>query len=271
MDMPISSTAGQHEPVHHFGCTGCGGCCRGWRLPLSVAEAIAWTNRGHDVEVLCQAIPWSSVPGGDDHAAHYQWETSFAAVSGPVPVRVNVILAANLDGACPHLHEDLGCGIYTQRPQACRIYPAGLDPFAMAHPKHRRCPTEAWSPENPVLLRSGACVDEAYARLQKGYQASARADAGKHGTLCALLGLRHAAITGEGSVIHRPDRATMLAALRQAETAPGEDAREWTIISSSKWTVEALLRLQAHGLHAHDGNGSYGHEWEYVNFFHGLT
>ena len=39
----------------HFGCTQCGKCCRDTKVPLTVAEAIKWLNRGDEVQLLCEA------------------------------------------------------------------------------------------------------------------------------------------------------------------------------------------------------------------------
>jgi hypothetical protein len=51
------------------------------------------------------------MPADDQKAAHRK-RRSFAALSGSMPTRVVVILAANLAGACPNLMADMRCGIY---------------------------------------------------------------------------------------------------------------------------------------------------------------
>jgi hypothetical protein len=49
-----------------FDCTMCGKCCHDLRLPLTVTEAIAWLERGNDVQILCEALPWPEEPPAEN-------------------------------------------------------------------------------------------------------------------------------------------------------------------------------------------------------------
>ncbi len=255
--------------VHHFGCTKCGECCRGWRLPLSLAEATAWTERGQDIEILCLATPASSGPDAADPAALHHWNTSFPATCGALPVRIKLVLAAQLGAACPNLQPDLGCAIYEDRPQACRIYPAGLDPFSTVDPGQKRCPPDAWAPAYPAFLRDGACIDESYRHNQDRFHAAAMADVRFHQDLCETLNIRHAALSGEGCVIHRPSASSVLAALTQCSEAGPGPAPSWTIVSHDQTTIEALTRIKSQGIHVPPHGRHPDFNWDYLGFFNG--
>src|ERR1700683_3760557 len=81
----------------HFKCTQCGQCCRNTKVPLTVAEAIHWLNRGHDVQLLCEASPWPSALDGEPRAIPFR-RRSFDVTSGSMPIRVVVMLVANIIG-----------------------------------------------------------------------------------------------------------------------------------------------------------------------------
>ena len=83
------------------------------------------------MQVILEAIPWLEEFPSDDQQAAHRRRRSFAAMSGRLPVRIVVILAADISGACPNLKHDLRCGIYERRPLVCRIYPAEINPFIL--------------------------------------------------------------------------------------------------------------------------------------------
>ncbi|MDB6084618.1 MAG: hypothetical protein JWN43_2499, partial [Gammaproteobacteria bacterium] len=131
----------------HFECTQCGKCCRDLKLPLTAAEAVQWLGSGHQVQIICDALPWvEELPPDhpDGQRAAHRKRRSFGVMSGTVPTRVVVILAANLAGACPNLMADMRCAIYERRPLVCRIYPAEINPFVVLEPEKKACPPEAW-------------------------------------------------------------------------------------------------------------------------------
>jgi Fe-S-cluster containining protein len=225
-----------------FQCTKCGNCCRHFKLPLTVSEAIAWLGRGNDVQVLCEAAPWPITPPDDDLHSAYWRRRSFAAMSGSLPMRVTVILAAPLSGACPNLEADMRCAIYESRPHVCQIYPAEINPFVEMKPESKSCPPEAWTSGLPLLNGQGKIVDEGIHRLIEQARDTNSRDAHAKERLCATLRLDAAALANEGFVVYSPDRAVLLAALRQAEreTAAATDPTSWRFISNKQQTIDVL-------------------------------
>jgi len=226
----------------HFECTQCGKCCRDLKLPLTVAEALEWLRDGHDVQVLCDAAPWPVEPDPQDLKAAHRQRRSFGTMSGLLPTRVVVILAANLAGACPNLQADLRCGIYERRPLVCRIYPAEINPFVQLDPAGKACPPEAWSADRPLLQREGRLVDEGVRRsIEQSREADARSVEVKR-RLCAALQLNRASLADEGLVVYSPRRAELLAELDQAVT--GQHGRSvdasWSFVSSRSETIDSL-------------------------------
>lgn len=252
-----------------FGCTVCGRCCRGLRLPLSLAEAAAWLARGHTVEVLCKAIPW---PAGDEAAtplARYEEGLSFPAASGALPVRIGVILAApHGDGhggdGCPNLGPDTLCAIYDDRPMVCRIYPAEFNPFVPFDPAGKLCPPDAWAPAHPVLFRDGLPAEPGLSALIARYRATAVAEAPAKAALCARLGIRAAGLSNEGFAVHRPEPGALETAVRACldGMAGGGDAGDWVIASNRGSTLDALRVVQASCRDARGGRAGDG--WAYL-------
>jgi len=81
-----------------FECTMCGKRCHDLRLPLAVTEAVAWLERGNDVQILCDASPWLEGQPEDNLQAAHRRRRSFAEMSGSLPMRVVVILAGAYAG-----------------------------------------------------------------------------------------------------------------------------------------------------------------------------
>lgn len=234
-----------------FHCTSCGRCCKDLRLPLSASEAVRWLEDGHAVDLLCEAIPWPGEPPATDPHAAYRRERSFASVSGTLPIRVQVTLAAPLGSRCPNLLANDRCGIYERRPEVCRIYPAEPHPFRTLTVAGRRCPPDAWQPGGQALLRNGEYVDATLHRLIRQRRERSVSDVPIHRVLCAALGIRAAAMANEGYVVHSPDPAALLRALRTAH-ASGSESREsaaspadWTFVSDRPETVDAILSCGA--------------------------
>lgn len=226
-----------------FRCTQCGKCCMGLKLPLSAAEAVRWLRDGHPVEVLCEAIPWpAELPDANAFAA-YKRESSFAAASGGLPIRVLATLVAPQGGRCPHLGDDHGCRIYERRPLVCRVYPAEINPFIAFAPARKACPAEAWQAGGPPLVRAGEYVDETVRALIQARRAELIDDVPALQAVCDALGLRAAAMANEGYVVHAPDPGRLLAALAQgpaAAGAAGAVAADWAFVCDNTETAEAL-------------------------------
>lgn len=229
-----------------FHCTMCGKCCHDLRLPVTLAEAQKWLERGGQVDVLCDAIPWPVEPDPANAFAAYKRKRTFAATSGTLQIRVTVTLAASFTGACPNLRDDMRCGIYEDRPLVCRIYPAEVNPFIRLQPEHKLCPPDAWQPSAPSAV--GAVLLDASTRESiQGSQRSAEDEVCGKRALCERLGINRASVANEGFLIASPPRERLLAALRggQIRDASGSPMPSWTLVSSRPATVEALARVGA--------------------------
>ena len=231
----------------HFECTQCGRCCHNLKLPLSVAEAIAWLEDGHAVEVLCEAAPQDREPDATDALGWHRRSRSFAACSGVLPVRISVVLAATFDGACPHLQADQRCGNYERRPLVCRIYPAEVRPGMVLQPTHKACPPEAWTAERPILLHQGHVADADLRTMIQRSRDDSVQDVATKARACAALGLSCAGLADEGWAIHAPAAATLLRELRLASQAgaPIAPAGSWQVWSNRRSTVAELVRAGA--------------------------
>ena len=236
----------------HFGCTSCGKCCQNLRVPLSLAEATAWLDRGHAVELLMDALlppPEQSDPAKDEDAyARYRRERGFAARSGEVPVQVTVTLAAQFDGSCPNLTADLRCAIYDDRPLACRIYPAEFNPFVPFDAARKGCPPEAWgeAPDHPLLLRDDAPAAPALQQDIAAMRAWAATEVPMRAALCGRLGIHAAALADEGLLVFRPRPEDLRDALAHAHADSATKASapvDWTLVTNRRSTAAALTSL----------------------------
>lgn len=248
-----------------FDCVECGKCCHDLKLPLTISEAMDWLVDGHNVEVICEAIPWAEEPPATDLRAAHKRRRSFAAFSGSLPVRVVVVLAASFKGACPNLLPNMRCGIYARRPLVCRIYPAEISPFIQLQPAEKACPPESWSANRSPLLRQGAIVDShVLANIHASRETDLRDVRGKE-LLCASLQLNEAAVANEGFVLHTPEAAELLRALRQFAGAEGqpEGSGGWQFASNKRGTVN---ELEAIGALCAFANGHARPGFEYLGF-----
>jgi Fe-S-cluster containining protein len=231
----------------HFECTMCGKCCHDLKLPLSVDEAIAWLERGTDIQILCEAVPWPEEPPADNLQAQYKRGQSFPASSGELPTRIMVILAAAFTGPCPNLGPDMRCGIYEERPRVCRIYPAEINPFVPLMPEQKQCPPEAWTPDRPVFAVNQQIVDATTMALIQQSRDANCADTTAKALACAYLDIKVAALANEGFAIFSPHREAALSALRRARDAAAlaQDVPSWTIVSNRAATVDTLNSIGA--------------------------
>jgi Fe-S-cluster containining protein len=252
-----------------FECTMCGNCYHDLRLPLTVTEALAWLERGNEVQLLCEALPWPEEPAADNLQAAHKRRRSFAATSGSLPTRIVVILTGAFAGPCPNLLADMRCRIYEERPLVCRIYPAEINPFIELEPASKGCPPEAWTPGLAPLVRAGRLIDATTVDLIDRSRAADTADAPAKQRLCALLGIDAAALSNEGFVVHSPSREKLLAALREVSAAGSRDAAAeampaWRFVSNRRATVDTLASVGALGeLAAVDGEVAFA----YLGFF----
>ncbi|RDK02071.1 YkgJ family cysteine cluster protein [Paraburkholderia lacunae] len=229
-----------------FGCTMCGKCCHDLRLPLTVAEAITWLKRGHQVQLFLEAIPWPEEPAHDNLIATHKRRRSFPALSGSLPIRVVAVIVAAFDGPCPNLGEDMQCSAYESRPLVCRVYPAEINPFIPLSPDQKACPPEAWMHGTSPLLRQGQIVDAQIAALIAESRNTDAAEVDVKAALCETLGIATAALGNEGFVVHSPDASALLSALESARAtvAPMRSA-SWRFVSNRSATVDALRSVDA--------------------------
>jgi Fe-S-cluster containining protein len=241
----------------HFGCTQCGKCCRDTKVPLTVAEAIKWLERGDEVQVLCEASPWPGKLDGEPRAAHFK-RRSFAVMSGAMPTRVVVMLVANVVGACPNLLPDMRCGIYEDRPLVCRIYPAEINPFIALKRENKACPPEAWAKDQPLLQRGQVLMDEVISRDIEKSRAADALDAEAKGRLCLALNLTHTALVHEAVLVYSPTAQTLLSALSFAiaNDSRQEPAAPWRFVSDQQQTLDTLAKSGATALHSRDAEAA---------------
>ncbi len=201
-----------------FECRLCGKCCHDLRLPLTVKEAVAWLERGDDVQVICEALPWPQEPPAENLEAAHKRRRSFAAMSGSLPTRVVVVLAGAYAGPCPYLQPDMRCGIYGQRPLVCRIYPAEISPLIKLVPTHKVCPPDAWTHGSPSLLRAGKLVDAGMLALIQQSRVADVHDLPIKQQVCALLGIDQAAVSMRLCRLERSVLSLMRTVLRASNT-----------------------------------------------------
>jgi len=234
---------------------GCGACCRNLRVPLSVAEAIAWTGRGHAADVLTEALIIATPDAVANDVARHKLPRSHAGACGALPIAVNVVLAASFpDAPCPNLGTDARCGIYDERPAVCRVYPMEITPHLVFDPRRKNCPPAAWDDSGAPLVRDGLCVDSDTGDQIDSARAAQIADAPIKARLCAGLRARTAGLSGEGFVVHAVAPETLRAALIEAaeatDEAPGE---RWIIVTNQRTTAAALTGARGAGASAIDG------------------
>lgn len=231
-------------PALRFGCTICGRCCHGLRLPLSIAEAAAWLERGGNVELLCDAAPALPHPPGSPEA--YRAERAIPAMSGELPVAVALTLTAVFDGPCPNRLPDMACAIYADRPDVCRIYPAEVRPERTIDPAAKLCPPEAWNAsEAPLTDAHGLVVEPVTAQAIASTRHNGVADVPAKAQLMMRLGMDAAALANEAYVIWRPDRITLLAALNDCMDDVRDSAIEMAIISGRPETRDMIREAGA--------------------------
>ncbi|WP_434675875.1 YkgJ family cysteine cluster protein [Pseudomonas sp. D3-10] len=208
-----------------FSCVGCGKCCTGHHVPLTLDEARMWANDGGQVIVLAEAF----LPNGlglpvaqREHAER----RSTVVRSGTSEALVAITFAAYNAGPCHNLDADNLCRIYERRPLVCRIYPMEINPHIPLNPAAKDCPPESWE-TGPKLIIGGELVDPELAGLIARSRQADRDEIGTKARICASLGIHTTALKGDGFTAYLPDMAAFAVAIDQARLQPLEQQAEW--------------------------------------------
>ncbi|MDH0302812.1 MULTISPECIES: YkgJ family cysteine cluster protein [unclassified Pseudomonas] len=197
-----------------FACTGCGKCCTGHHVPLTLAEARQWAVSGGQVVVLIEGFV-SDGPGMPTEQRDHVLRRSHPVNCGAGQLRVSVTFAAFNPGRCRNLDDNDLCGIYESRPLVCRIYPAEINPHLPLRPENKDCPPEAWE-QGPVLIHGSLPVDEALRALIEASRQADRDDIAAKVAICQALGMTTSALKGNGFTAWLPDMAAFASVVEQA-------------------------------------------------------
>ncbi|MBV4505741.1 YkgJ family cysteine cluster protein [Pseudomonas sp. BW13M1] len=200
-----------------FACTGCGKCCTGHHVPLTLAEARQWAASGGQVVVLIEGFI-ADGPGMPAEQREHVLRRSFPVSCGAGQLHVSVTFAAFNPGRCRNLDDNDLCGIYESRPLVCRIYPAEINPHLPLRPENKDCPPEAWE-QGPELIHGSLPVDEALRALIEASRQADRDDIAAKVAICQALGMTTSALKGNGFTAWLPDMAAFAAVLEQSPTA----------------------------------------------------
>jgi Fe-S-cluster containining protein len=218
---------------------------------------MAWLDRGHQVQLICEASPWPArLVEEDPRAAHFE-RRSFEVMSGSMPARVVAMLVADVTGSCPNLLPDFRCGIYDERPFVCRIYPAEINPFIELSPEAKLCPPEAWTADQPVLQSDDGAMSGVTQQDVRGLRAADALDVGVKIRLCAALEVADAGLVHESVLVYSPARETLRSALAVALAAERDPdvTTPWRFVSDRPETIRDLAASGAIARHASDTAG----------------
>ena len=206
----------QHQPTR-FNCVGCGACCKGRFIPLTLIEARQWLERGHDVAILLEAFKQPFWLASEQEYQHSLLRSAQVSC-GNTQVQVTAIFAANALGQCPNLQANDLCSIYEERPLVCRIYPMEINPFIELKPQNKDCPSEAW--EHGEIIANDTGPDSSLNSLIQLSRLADRADARAKVSICNRVGINVAAWKAEALVIQFPAREQLLQAIYDEEATP---------------------------------------------------
>ena len=224
-----------------FACTGCGKCCTGHHVPLTLAEARRWADNGGQVVVLIEAFV-ADGPGMPVEQRDHVLRRSHPVPCGDGEARVSVTFAAFNPGRCRNLDDNDLCTIYDERPLVCRIYPVEINPHIPLRPGSKDCPPEAWQ-QGPELIHGKQLVDAGLEALVQASRQADRDDIAAKVAVCQALGMTTSALKGNGFTAYLPDMGAFSAALAQV---PEVGRAEWALHVEDAALVASL---QEHGLH----------------------
>ncbi|MNO57279.1 Flagellin N-methylase [compost metagenome] len=223
-----------------FACTGCGKCCTGHHVPLTLEEARRWADDGGQVVVLIEAFV-ADGPGMPVEQRDHVLRRSHPVPCGDGEARVSVTFAAFNPGRCRNLDDNDLCTIYDQRPLVCRIYPVEINPHIPLRPGSKDCPPEAWQ-QGPELIHGRQLVDAGLEELVQASRQADRDDIAAKVAVCQALGMTTSALKGNGFTAYLPDMGAFSAALAQV---PEAGRAQWALHVEDAALVASL---QEHGL-----------------------
>jgi Fe-S-cluster containining protein len=221
-----------------FACTGCGKCCTGHHVPLTLNEARQWATAGGQVIVLIEAFVTDG-PGMPAEQREHVLRRSLPVPCGGSEARVSVTFAAFNPGRCRNLDDNDLCTIYESRPLVCRIYPVEINPHIPLRPENKDCPPEAWE-QGPELIHGALPVDPALAALVQASRQADRDDIAAKVAICEALGMTTSALKGNGFTAYLPEMAAFVGALTQQ---PAETGTRWTLHVEQPELVDDLQAL----------------------------
>ena len=224
----------------HFNCTGCGKCCNGHHVPLTLDEARHWVTDGGQVIVLVEAFLANGL-GLPEAQREHALRRACAVPCGDTQAHVAITFAAFNPGACRNLDADNLCRIYARRPLVCRIYPMEINPHIPLRPEAKDCPGEAWQ-SGPALIHGNQLMDRQLAELIERSRQADRDDIHTKALVCQQLGITTSALKGNGFTAYLPDTSALHAAL----SAPGDAAlAPWHLHVENPALVEQLQQAGA--------------------------
>ncbi|MGJ7552258.1 YkgJ family cysteine cluster protein [Pseudomonas alloputida] len=223
-----------------FACTGCGKCCTGHHVPLTLDEARQWAAGGGQVVVLIEGFVTDG-PGMPVDQREHVLRRSYLVRCGGSEVRVSVTFAAFNPGRCRNLDDNDLCTIYESRPLVCRIYPVEINPHIPLRPENKDCPPEAWE-QGPELIHGTLPVDPALLALVQASRQADRDDIAAKVAICEALGMTISALKGNGFTAWLPEMTAFAEVLAQAPSGTGV---EWMLHVEQP---ELVSELQGRGL-----------------------
>ncbi|PWE45331.1 YkgJ family cysteine cluster protein [Pseudomonas prosekii] len=208
-----------------FSCVGCGKCCTDHHVPLTLKEARMWAADGGQVIVLVEGFLSNGLGLPLQQREHAE-RRSVRVRSGASEAYVAITFAAYNVGACRNLDEDNLCRIYERRPLVCRIYPMEINPHIPLNTAVKECPPESWE-QGPDLIVGGELVDQDLLTLIQRSRQADRDDVQTKDAICGLLGIRTAALKGDGFTAYLPQMDAFASIVDQVAAqqpqAPGGD------------------------------------------------
>ncbi len=225
--MDPRETVNSASDTTRFHCTGCGRCCTGHHVPLTLGEAQQWVDDGGQVIVLVEAFLANGIGLPVEQQDHAR-RRSCAVPCGDTEAYVAITFAAFNPGPCRNLDAELRCMIYERRPLVCRIYPMEINPHIPLRPQAKDCPPEAWE-DGEVLIHRERVLDPTLMELIERSRQADRDDIRNKALVCQRLGIDTSALKGNGFTAYLPDTAALRQAMRDTAADTQAALAEWIL------------------------------------------